>query len=451
MHTHFVRNYPISIAIVVAASVFSIAAVSFAAIVSGNSTTGSSSNVTITQLTLAKPASAAEGNILIATISTNDGAASNVTPPAGWTQILRTNNSNNVALLSYWKVVGASEPSSYQWQITPSTNAVGGITPYSGVDTSNPIDVSDGSTGHSKIAIAPSITTTEAGDEVVALFAQSARGSFSTPTGMTEKYDINRSSGPSLASDEALQAAAGPTGSKSSNLSPAASRQWATQTIALRQVSAPPPPPSTPIAFDAGVSNGGINPSVAITRGTSASNYVGIATAVCVSAGTVSGVTWGGSAMTQLMDEAESSGAGHAYWFYIINPSTGSQTVAAASSAICQLSALTYSGVNQSTPFDTNFDGASHSYVKNLNASVSPGTEVTTTGTTHVDNSYAVLADNYQVDITGGANATERVPKAVYDRGSVTHPAGSVSIGILNNSGSNELIDTFMIALQPAN
>ena len=154
--------------------------------------------------------------------------------------------------------------------------------------------------------------------------------------------------------------------------------------------------------------------------------------------------------MTQLMDQTGSDGA-HNYWYYILNPASGTQTVAADTNLACQLAALTYSGVNQTTPFDTNFDGASNGFVKNNNSSVANNTQVTTTGTTHVNNSYAVISTNNERGVVAGTNATERLSNIVFDRGSATSPAGIVSIGILNNSGFSQLIDGFMIALQPAN
>lgn len=423
-----------------------ISTVIVAAIVSGSFTTGSSSNVTITQLPLGKPASATVGDILIATVANRGGTASTVTPPTGWTLILRTDKGGNIGVLSYWKVVGASEPSSYTWTITPATNAAGGITAYGEVDTVNPIDVSGGHTGLSTIAIAPSITTTAANDEIITVFAApSTATTFSTPAGMTEKYDTTRAmTGPSLASDEALQAVAGASGTKSSVISGRIPRNWVAQQIALRQQS------SSPIAFDTAAQIGGANPSVSITRGTGASNYIGLATVACLPVSTVSVVAWGGNAMTQLMDETGPDG-NHEYWYYILNPPSGVQTVSAATGGNCQLGALTYSGVSQTAPFDSNFDGASNSYVKNLNTAVPDNTELTTTGTTHVDDSYAVLTFDWQTSVAPGTNATERLDHIVYDRGSVTHPAGTVSIGVLNDSGGDEAIAGFMIALQPAN
>jgi len=63
---------------------------------------------------------------------------------------------------------------------------------------------------------------------------------FSTPAGMTEKYDSTyTTAGPTIASDDMAQTTAGATGSISSTISgkPNQQRDWAAQTIALRMTS----------------------------------------------------------------------------------------------------------------------------------------------------------------------------------------------------------------------
>ena len=430
-------------------------AVAVAAIVSGAVTTNSSIRVTVTQLKLDKPASISAGDVMLANIGINGGSSAVVsTVPSGWTQITRTDNDVNIALISYWKVASSSEPSDYTWSVDGQTTAEGGIIAYRGVDTTNPVDSMAGNTGFGTQATTSAITTNAANEQIVALFATdvgknpNAGAYFSTSTGgMTEKYDVsNVPFGPSIAADDVIQTSAGGTGSKLSTISGNKARNWATQQIALRQ------PASSTIMFDnRSASVGGTNPSVSITRGTSGSNYIGL---VFLAAGntdiSASDCTWGGNSMTLLMDQLGSSSA-HNQWFYLLAPPSGSQIVSCTTNGNMQLAAVTYFGVSQSDPFDTNFDGASHSYVVNVDGAVANGAELTTTGTTHVDTSYAVLGVNYQNDITSGTNATERVSKIVFDRGLVTSTAGAVSIGILNNSGATEGIDGFMLALQPAN
>jgi hypothetical protein len=138
------------------------------------------------------------------------------------------------------------EPANYTWVLSPQTRAQGGITRYSGVDASNPIDTAAGNFGRSKIATTSSITTAAANEEIVTVYALHVGSSnfagnfFSTPSGMTEKYDSSyTAAGPTIASDDTTQATAGATGSISSTISgnPNQQRDWAAQTIALRMQS----------------------------------------------------------------------------------------------------------------------------------------------------------------------------------------------------------------------
>lgn len=240
-----------SVVTVISTLLIFVASGALAAIVSGSFTTGVSKNVTITNLTIFRPASTVEGELLLASITLSAGNSQEVTAPDGWNLIQRTNQGTNVSIVSYWKVASDVEPTEYSWTITPQTKAVGGITQYAGVDPENPIDVSGGAAGVGKVATAPSVTTTVEGAKLITLFAIGnalAKGNhFSVPSGMTEIYDIaNAPLGPALALDEAVQASAVTTGSKSSNLGPQ-KRSWVAQQIALRPAEAVTIP--TPVAY----------------------------------------------------------------------------------------------------------------------------------------------------------------------------------------------------------
>ena len=84
----------------------------------------------------------------------------------------------------------SQEPSNYSWLIDEQTRAVGGITPYSGVDSTSPIDAVASDTGFGSTATTTAITTNGANEEVVSLFATNVGKSFSTPAGMNQKYNL---------------------------------------------------------------------------------------------------------------------------------------------------------------------------------------------------------------------------------------------------------------------
>jgi hypothetical protein len=355
--------------------------------------------------------------------------------------------------LSYQKIDSGSEPSSYTWAFDKQTTAEGGMVAYSGVDTTNPIDASADNSGLGTSATTTPISTTTASDTVVALFAvdegkANVNGSyFGAVTGMTEKTGSDVSNtpfGPSIAIDEAVQASTGAFTSKSSAIGGNnKSKNWATQVIALRTAS-------TDIAFDS-AAYGGINAassSLPITRGTSASNYVGLA--MIEGNCPVTGVTWGGSAMTQLFYVTGALTGGDDRLYYIVNPPSGTQTVNVAVTGSCGLEVMSYANVDQSSPFDTNLDGSSNSFVEYHNGSVSNGSDVTLTGTTHIDRSLGVLIDSAN-SVSAGSNTVERIPDGVYEAANVKSPAGSVSVSIHNNWPGTSAIDGYLVALQPAN
>ncbi len=231
---------------ILAAAVLLGASVVVADIVTWTSTIGTSANVTITNLTIDRPANVAAGDVMIAAIAIHDGNTVGVTAPSGWAQILRTDYKSNVGIASYWKAAGASEPANFTWVLSPQTRAQGAITRYTGVDTTNPIDIAAGNFNRSKIATTSAITTTADNAKIIALYALHVGSSnfagdfFSTPTDMTQNYDSSKTTaGPTIAGFDVTQAAAGVVGSKSSTISGFLNQQrdWASQLIALKNVT----------------------------------------------------------------------------------------------------------------------------------------------------------------------------------------------------------------------
>lgn len=213
-----------------------------AAIVTGSYTTGLSADLNLTQLTIPRPQDVVAGDILIANVVINGGGpALSIVAPPGWTLIIRTDNDTNSAIAAYWKMAGTAEPASYSWTISPQVDAAGGISRYQGVDASNPIDAVVGNSGFGKTATTAPITTSAPGAEIITIFAIDAGKSadsgfyFSEPAGMTEQYDLsNTPLGPSTASDNATQAIAGISPSRSSQISGNKARNWVALHMALR-------------------------------------------------------------------------------------------------------------------------------------------------------------------------------------------------------------------------
>lgn len=230
----FAQSHSKIASLVIGAGLLDAGAVS-AAIISGTSTTNISAHVTYTQLTINKPA-VSVGDVMLASIAVLDGSIVAVTPPSGWTLVARTDNDINVTLISYWKTAGASEPSTYTWTIDEQTKAVGGITPYGGVDTTSPIDAVSGNTGFGTLATTSMITTSVCNEEIIALFTTDVNKTFSTPTGMTQKYSLAHvNAGPLTAAYDVMQMTSGAVTSKSATITGNKARSWSSQQIALRR------------------------------------------------------------------------------------------------------------------------------------------------------------------------------------------------------------------------
>jgi hypothetical protein len=141
------------------------------------------------------------------------------------------------------------------WTFAPADRQLGGIVRYTGVDSASPIDVSAATTGNSTTPTAPAVTTTKANDLVLVFYGYSDWVTFSTPAGMTERYDIEReglapyTNSRSTAESEVAQAVAGSTGPKASTITRGVRNNgtslWTAQTIALAEPGAATPPGRT--------------------------------------------------------------------------------------------------------------------------------------------------------------------------------------------------------------
>jgi hypothetical protein len=194
------------------------------AIVPGASATGDQGWGTT--LTINKPASVADGDVMVAFLQVANSDAT-ITAPAGWT-LEATANGAYVYQRLYWKVA-ATEGASYQWSWATAAAGTGGITRYSGVDTTTVEDVtSRTNTGTSTAPRGLTITTVTDGACVVMGVGHGVGSVTQTaPTGMTEQYESNR-----VAYDDVIQVTAGASGNKDATLS--SSDDWGTIIWALR-------------------------------------------------------------------------------------------------------------------------------------------------------------------------------------------------------------------------
>jgi hypothetical protein len=180
-------------------------------------------NVPAMSVTVAHPACAA-GMVMVAAVAMgNSGALTNpvFTPPAGWTLVRRSDHANDTALLVYWHVAAAAEPTTYTWQFSTLIEGVAWISCYANVDTTTPIDIESGgvvaTTGPSYAA--PSITPTRPHTMLVLTYvshAPTSTGTTWTPPPQTnQRVDLNNGTTRSGTSVDRLLATMTATGAAS--------------------------------------------------------------------------------------------------------------------------------------------------------------------------------------------------------------------------------------------
>jgi hypothetical protein len=163
--------------------------------------------------TVSRPSGVAAGDLLLATLEVDEDPAT-VSGPAGWTLLLDTPAAQGTGSAFHaqvwYKVAGSSEPGSYSWTVSGSPWVDIGLLDYSNVNQASPIDVSAGR--YAGVTATPStstVTTTAANEMLVALFINFDSGTWTAGSGMTKRYDFD-----SNEAQDALQAAAGSTGTK---------------------------------------------------------------------------------------------------------------------------------------------------------------------------------------------------------------------------------------------
>jgi hypothetical protein len=203
-------------------------------------------NVKATSLSIPHPSAAQVGDVLIASV--NSRGVPVFSRPAGWSLVVQNTISATSVYRAYVHVVDSSEPASWTWNLSSSEAAVGAIVAYRGVDNTSPVDVSAGqsnSTGSKKVT-APSLTTSGA-SRLLFIGGQQGVGSFSPPSGMTERVDaFNDSKHYDIKMEIADESRpqAGPTGSRIATST--TTKSSVGLAIALRVASSEPTPDPTP-------------------------------------------------------------------------------------------------------------------------------------------------------------------------------------------------------------
>jgi hypothetical protein len=184
------------------------------------------------------------------------------------------------------------------------------------------------------------------------------------------------------------------------------------------------------LAFDgSGTSGSG---SFTVGSGTNRILFCGLTLAN--SGDTLTSVTYNSVAMTQIGKKKDPSSNLWRYLYYLINPSSGSNTLAASSStsttsfnAVCS----SYSGARQTGQPDSS-----------ATADASSATSVTGNTTSVADNSWAIMyGGNFNSALSAGTGSTLRVDSgggygAIVDSNGAITPAGATSLQITGSSSN---------------
>lgn len=212
------------------------------------STSTAQITIDIQSINIVAPAGTSTGDLLIAAIST-DGAETFATP-SGWTLIQQGfrlgNDSFDATIAVFYRIADASDvPLStvYTFNWGSNQRAVGAILRYTGIDTSNPIDVSDinTATGNNS-ATTPNVTTTVDDTTVLRILSVDTAVNVTAPAGHVQIVNSLSTSGDASTLDIAgtTQATAGQNGNDDAFAHDGGLETYATVTLAIRPTQADP-------------------------------------------------------------------------------------------------------------------------------------------------------------------------------------------------------------------
>ena len=225
----------------------------------GSATSGNSYTAS---LSVNRPTGVVENDVLVAVVT---WWTQTLTPPTGWTQIGSTQSwshpDGTLYARVYYRVAGASEPSTYAWGLNATNDIACTIVAYSNVDTADPIAANGAQTQTSASMTAPSVDAATTADMLLFLGAvgddSAGTRTVTPPSGMTELADTTNGTTwiKSYAAHELLSAS-GATGTRTATIS--ASARNAGFLVALRPSSTAGSNTSVSVSKPTGVVDGDV-------------------------------------------------------------------------------------------------------------------------------------------------------------------------------------------------
>lgn len=177
-------------------------------------------------ITTNRPANTQEDDVLLVFIGSEGTSAGLVaTPPSGFTKVHEiVTTTENIMFQVFRKVLGASEPSTYDWTLETSSgslNIIASTLAYRNVDTSNPInaDATVFDSDASNECPAPSVSPTATDCMLVCGYIIYRDGTASPASGMTERTQDSVSIEFTVFHADELLSASGATGTRTATFS----------------------------------------------------------------------------------------------------------------------------------------------------------------------------------------------------------------------------------------
>lgn len=309
------------------------------------------------------PAGVVSGNVLLAQTIALPGTGNTVTTsaPSGWVKIGTAITSNKYSMTEFYKVATGAEPSTYTFTFSAAATKAIGITAFSGVDNTNPIDVQSTQINTSSTTqTAPSVSATYNTDMIVPLWGyQSNQSATSFSATLTSLYATSTTSN-GISSAWKLLTNAGATGTFTTTTT-AATASLA-HTIGLK-----------PAAAAVGVQFKAVN-TPALCTTTCTSLAANVPTGTTTGYFLLANISWsttgtltspGGWTQVSTTQVTGTTSSANMYHFVAIGDAT-SYTWSFSNATLASVNISSFTGVDDVTPIDVNAQltdttGTSHS------------------------------------------------------------------------------------------
>jgi hypothetical protein len=152
------------------------------------------------------------GNLLVASVSCLGGSGTTITPPAGWTSVLRVDNATTITAGIYMMSNAASQSGASSWTCSGLRSGTLSLAEYSGVAASSVTDVTASGTGSGTAPASGTVLTTQPGELAIAVIANNTASTASSYSGsfIAENQPADPLGSITTATADGLLATAGP-------------------------------------------------------------------------------------------------------------------------------------------------------------------------------------------------------------------------------------------------